>query len=331
MEFLSFLEHVKNPVWWQKQSVVYCMCEHYQLLFFSELVCKLKKNGPCRTQAVDIADAPVDSMSAQLSSSFLGTKSVYWLKNIADLDSKKKSYWISYIQSYRGPNCLLLCNDKTLSADALGSMCYCQIPVDLDQSLCSSVLFFLQCHDAGRNAQLVRSIFRTRKKIELDTLCLLTHYATLAEKEFDLFLSQWLDMIVVPDTSLFDLSKHFFARNQDQFFRVWHALSGLYGEIFWVVYWADIVWRAYHFVRLSSLGRHDQAKKIGVRLPFSFLQGGWRQVSAGELNCLLNCLYALDQDIKNGVQGTQYIELLYLKFFLRQFGDSGKKIVNLSV
>ena len=314
MEFQSFLEHAQNPEWWQSQSVVYCISDEYPLLFFSTLIERLKRLNMGNVQALDLTEAPIDSTSAQLATSFLGNRTLYWLKDIANLDAKKRAYWLAYAGKYQGPNCLLLVYDKNITAkDRV------QIPCELEQSWCSSVLKFLNVTDTRRNTLLLRGIFKCRKKIALDSLCLLAHYLEVADSEFDVFLTEWLDVIVVPDSSLFDLSKYFFARNPEQFFRVWHKLSSMYGDIFWISYWSDILWRAYHFSRLSTLGYHADAKKIGVRLPFSFMQGGWRQVSLSELKHGLNYMYALDLDLKNGVQGSQFIELFYLKFFLRQF------------
>lgn len=319
MEFQSFLQMSRRSDWWQTRSVVYCTCSQYPVLFFSMLVDQLKKLNVPNVQIIDLSEVQVDNINAQLSSSFLGNRTIYWLKNIADLDAKRRAYWFSYVQSYQGPNCLLVCNDKYISSRSAHNLYSCDIPVDLEQSLCNDVLSFMHCTNARANAILIRNIFKSRKKIALDTLCLLTHYAKVAEMDLDLFLNQWLDLIVVPDSSLFDLSKHFFARKPEQFFKVWYQVSNLYGEMFWIAYWSDILWRAYHFARLSQMGNQTDAKKIGIRLPFSFVQGGWRQVALNELKNAHNYMCALDRDFKNGIQGLQLIELLYLKFFLLKF------------
>ena len=158
-----------------------------------------------------------------------------------------------------------------------------------------------------------------RKKISLDSICLMTQYMAASGSDLESFLTNWLDTIIVPDSSLFDLSKYLFARNPQSFFRVWQTMAYTYGEMFWIAYWGDIFWRAYHFSRLSSMGEHEQAKKFATRLPFTLIQGGWRQVSLGELKEALNYVYALDSDIKNGSQAYPFLELLYLKFFLRHF------------
>jgi hypothetical protein len=65
-------------------------------------------------QIIDLSQVPCDVASAQLSTSFLGSRSYYWLKNLSELDAKKRAYWYSFVQQYQGPNCLFLFSEKSL-------------------------------------------------------------------------------------------------------------------------------------------------------------------------------------------------------------------------
>jgi DNA polymerase III delta subunit len=283
------------------------------------LIERCKNIGLGHIRVIDLSDVPIDSTTALLASSFLGNRSYYWLKNVSELDAKKRSYWLSYVQSYSGPNCLILFCGSSLSAQKNDSIINVEIPDQFDQAASAAVFNSLMSSDSRRCSLVVRTLFKRRRKVSLDAICLLTHYMAVSGLDLELFLNNWLDVIIVPDASLFDLSKYLFARNQEAFFRVWQSMADTYGELFWIAYWSDIFWRAYHFSRLSALGDHEQAKKFAPRLPFSFIQGGWRQVSLDELKGALNYIYILDTDIKNGVQGYSFLELLYLKFFLRHF------------
>lgn len=325
MDFRSFLDASCSPSWWQNRSVVYCTGNEYPVLFFSCFVERCKKNSIGRVQVIDLADAPIDNISAQFASSFLGTRTYYWLKNISDLDAKKRSYWLSYLQCYQGPNCLIFFCDKILAHKKSDSVVHIEIPDQFDLSTCSPVFNCLMPNETRCCSLVVRTVFKRRRKISLDSICLLTHYMSVSGSDLELFLTDWLDRIIVPESSLFDLSKYLFARNPEAFFRIWQSMAITYGELFWIAYWGDILWRAYHFTRLSTMGHHEQAKKFATRLPFSFIQGGWRQVSLDELKEALNYVYALDADIKNGVAGYPFLELLYLKFFLRHFDMRDKR------
>jgi hypothetical protein len=322
MNFTSFLEASVTPVWWQSRSVVCFSGSEYPALFFPLLVDRCKKSGAVQFQVVDLSEAALDSTSALFASLFLGSRSYYWLKNISALDAKKRAYWLSYVQSYDGPNCLVLFFDKIMTHQLHDAIVNIDVPDQCDQTLSAAIFNLLMPNDLRRCSLVVRMLFKRRRKISLDSICLLMQYMEASGPYLELFLTQWLDTIIVPDVSLFDLSKYLLARNQESFFKVWHSVASMYGDLFWAAYWGDIFWRAYHFSRLSALGQHEQAKKFSPRLPFSFIQGGWRQVSLNELKEALNYIYALDTDIKNGVQGSQFLELLYLKFFLGHFDMS---------
>jgi hypothetical protein len=247
------------------------------------------------------------------------------LKNISQLDAKRRAYWVSFVQSYNGPNCLILfCND-VLTRQSNDTCVQVLLPAECDQSLAANILNLLEPKDARRSSLVIRTLFKRRREISLDEICLLTHYMRASGPYLELFLTQWLDSIILPDASLFDLSKYLLARNQESFFKVWYSMADMFGDLFWIAYWGDIFWRAYHFSRLSALGQHEQAKKFAPRLPFSFIQGGWRRISLHELKAALNYVYALDSDIKNGTQGLPYMELLYLKFFLGHFDTAHTK------
>lgn len=319
MEVTAFLEASVAPTWWNKRSVVCCSSSEYPVLFFSLLLERCKKNGVGQVQVIDLSDAALDTTSALFASSFLGARSYYWLKNISQLDAKRRAYWLSYVQSYSGPNCLMLFCENELAHGQQDASIQVTLPDQCDQTLATGILNTLMPNDVRRCSLVIRALFKRRRKISLDALCLLTHYMAASGPHLEMFLTQWLDAIVAPDASLFDLSKYLLARNQEAFFKVWQPMAETYGDLFWVAYWGDIFWRSYHFSRLSSLGYHDQAKKFAPRLPFSFIQGGWRKIELDELKEMLNYICVLDTDIKNGVHGVRFLELLYLKFFLRRF------------
>jgi hypothetical protein len=63
-----------------------------------------------------------------------------------------------------------------------------------------------------------------------------------------------------------------------------------------------------------------EAKKVGFRLPFSFMQRDWKKTSVHELIQAHDCIYALDYGLKNG--GEFWMELFYTKFFESGFTTS---------
>ena len=65
---------------------------------------------------------------------------------------------------------------------------------------------------------------------------------------YETFIDTWLDAFIVPETSLFTLSQHFFARSPQKFLSVWKAIAPSYAEQFWIAFWSEQLWRAYHVV-----------------------------------------------------------------------------------
>jgi len=317
MDLSVFLSESKAVTWWQQRTVVYGTGPVYPLLFYSFLLGSFKSQSIGPVQTLDLSQASCDTVSAQLSTSFLGTRTYYWLKNISELDAKKRAYWHSFIQRYQGPNCILLFSEKPLGKNCDTIIEYI-VPEHLDVTSATDVLNVLVPNETKRCSLVIRSVFKKRRKIMLDELCQLARYIIISGSDLERFLTDWLDVIIVPESSLFDLSKYLFARNQQAFLKTWATVGPQYGEMFWIAYWSEIFWRAYNFSRLSSLGLHDQAKKFAVRLPFNFTQGGWRSVQLNELKEALRYIYELDADIKKGGQGVPFLNLLYMKFFLRQ-------------
>jgi hypothetical protein len=323
MDLVSFLHDSKAIDWWQRRTVVCGTGPVYPLLFFACFLEYFRNQAMGPVCILDLAQVPSDIASAQLMTSFLGIRTYYWLKNQDELEAKKRAYWHSFIQKYTGPNCLLLFSGRSLGYGS-GQIIEFEIPEYLDISSASPVLNALVPHESKLCSLVIRAVFKRRRKIMLDELCQLARYMRVAGSDLEQFLEHWLDVIIVAESSLFEVSKHLLSRNHKAFFRVWAVIGPQYGELFWVAYWSDIFWRAYHFSRLSSLGLHDQARQFAGRLPFNFIQGGWRTVALDDLKDALNYTYMLDVDIKNGSQGIPLLTLLYLKFLLRQFNQSDR-------
>jgi hypothetical protein len=108
------------------------------------------------------------------------------------------------------------------------------------------------------------------------------------------------------------LSQALFDRKSRQFFLQWQRVSLIYPPQFWISFWSEQLWRACSYIQLQKDGKRDEAKKIGYRLPFSFLNNAWRTYSIGELQQAHSLLYDIDYHLKQG--GNEYsLELLYAR------------------
>lgn len=288
----------------------------YPLLFFSILCNRIKQNIQIPVAYIDVAQEDFNNIQSKLETSFLGQASFYWLKSAVDIDEKKRKQLISYLSHYQGPNSVGVFVPLELSVpqDAV------EIIVDplIDQKTFVLFMKFLDANSNLTSSQLIVRVFKQNETIPLDTACLLMHYARVLGSNSDYFISSWLEKILTPEKSLFTLSTYFFAKKANLFFKEWARIHAEYSEQFWIAFWSEQLWRAYHYVEYSRLKQFTIAKKIAHRLPFTFMQRDWQQFQAQELSEAHQFIYDIDCALKNGAQATA-LDVFYSKFFLGAF------------
>ena len=78
-----------------------------------------------------------------------------------------------------------------------------------------------------------------------------------------------------------------------------------------------------HIMRAYFLEKNQmaQAKTVGARLPFSYLQRDWKKSTRAEIKQAHQSIYELDNASKNTIETQAGIDLFYTKFFLNEFGQ----------
>ena len=99
-----------------------------------------------------------------------------------------------------------------------------------------------------------------------------------------------------------------------QFFESWNSMSRDYSDLFWTTFWSEQLFKASAYISLNNGKNFLQAKRIAYRLPFSFIQKDWKMLKVHELAQAHNQLYAIDMNIKNGLNA--HLEHFYLNFML---------------
>ena len=113
---IPFLEQLKSK---SVSAPVTCLKSTsdsgYSLLFFSRVIDYLKKKQHISIQAVDFQGSSNQQILGQLETSFLGTATSCWLRDISALSTREQSFWYEYCARYTGPNTLLFFTkqDKT--------------------------------------------------------------------------------------------------------------------------------------------------------------------------------------------------------------------------
>jgi len=317
MNLQKFFSNAQKNEWWDSHAITCFLCNNPDnATFFLSMLSSFleKKIGKtiqnCNTESVDEA-----KIIAMLSCSFLGMKSTYWLKRMHSLDVKKRSFWIDYFSDYNGVNSIIICL-KEFSKKSNDQMQFIELNVITDlQEMAAFISFFIPELSLYQVKDVARELFKRRKSISLDMASLVVKF--LHAIGFDMVvLRAWLDDSLLHEQSLFSLSGYFFNKDMHSFFRSWQACSVKYPEIFWVSYWFDILWRAYYYISYMQNGESTAAKKIGVRLPFSFIQRDWQFVQLDELKNAITLLSTIDADLKSGMQISYgAFEVFFLQFF----------------
>jgi len=247
---------------------------------------------------------------AALQTSFLGTASCYWLGNFDDLSKGKQKVWAEFLKAYTGPHTLLFYSAASFDGSEFFETI--ELPDAVDVSLFSKIAQMLGAEVVSFRSQL----FRQTNALSLDEAYLFVKYDAVLGKGSQEFVTDWLPDMIVPEVSLFSLSQALFDRKASSFFRLWKQLSHRYSAPFWTTFWSEQMWRAYHYVTFQKKGKPLEAKKIGYRLPFSFLNRTWRNHKLDDLKAYHHFLYDIDFHVKNG--GAEHaLDLFYATVLLQ--------------
>lgn len=290
--------------------------QEYPFLFFSLFLRRLAQDYKAITYCN--LQQPSESLYAQLEVSFLGLPRIYWLGSLNLLSKEQFESWRRYINTYAGPNYILYVSKD----EELGSN---HKVIDLKEGhitkrdFISLFSFFVRSARAA-DAACIDQLYAKIGSIQLDTACLLLEYLQVTGSRDQEFFDNWLKQIVVPEQSLFSVSQYFFAKDRKAFFNHWSFIKQHYVEQFWIAFFSDNVWRAAFYCKYMKEAKWNDAKTIGHRLPFSFLQKDHKNFSFQELCKAHNWLYETDYAIKNGAS-IDRIELFLYHFFANYFQE----------
>ena len=286
------------------------------ILWRSRFIAVLKDRLAVSFATVALNELDMSIVKATLETTFLGQIHYFWLEGFNELDKRKLSLVTEYLSTYQGPHTLFLFG--TSLAISQPYFLTIDLPHFLDKEGFINLATFFGKTAAVKNHRFIKAIYEKHDMISLDLACVLTDYAELVGTNTQSFCSSWLDAIVVPEKSLFTLSQHFFAKDAAAFFPCWATVMNEYPLVFWISFWSEQLWRAAWVIDLYKQGKVMQAKKIGYRLPFTFLQRDWKKIDITELTHAHDFLNSLDFHLKNGGQ-VEALDLLFVKFITNEF------------
>lgn len=312
MDFFTFVLNIQQNALPSGQSV-FCLVGDYPVYFFSQLLQSGSSELP-PIQKITVDQENEQAVIGQLTTTFLGQTSLFWITNLPGLPTQKKKEFVTFLTRYSGPHTVVVCVDeKGVKQVSNTKIVQVEIPTVLTSKQVQVVCSLLYPTAAqALYKKIVASGIRLERS-SLDTICMVLSYFRLIGGSVDEFKREWYSKLIAPETSLFTLSTHFFARKQQPFFTLWLQVKDDYAPQFWIAFWSDQLIKAYGYVLYSQQNNHLAAKKMGYRLPFSFMKTDWKKHSLKKLAATHDQLYALDFHMKNG--GTDQFELLYAQFF----------------
>lgn len=308
MNLTTFLSNLTQVETIPQQKVWLFVGQAYPLFFFSAFLRRCKHIGDIHR--IDVASYSKDSLATLLNISFLGMFHTYWFGDCTTLEKNLREFIYSYLEHYVGPHRVMIFASVPFKHSE-----HCLV-IDVDQKIDKEIYQFLGSfigEESTQDADFVDELFNHVRELTLDQVYLLSEYQRVVGRRSALFFAQWLDKIVVPERSLFNLSQQFFTKNMVLFLQQWQIAKNNYSDEFWSVFWAEQLWQALWFVLLMRNGQHIEARTYARRLPFSFTQRDWQRYSFQELAKAHTQLYTIDYAIKNG-GSVDALELFFFQF-----------------
>lgn len=297
---------------WDNTVVQFKLKQEYPLLFFSLFFSRLSKHNK-QIIFLDLTQSSGDLL-AQLESSFLGASKIYWLGFIDELPKAALQTWSEYLRRYTGPNQLLYASCQDISSAPLSHTHIHMTEDAINKKGFIELFTYFVKKVQPSELDYIDKIYARTGTLSLDAACILLQYMQVAGSKKHEFLQSWLDAIVVPQYSLFNLSQYFFAKDISSFLSYWQYVKTNYAEQFWISFWSEQLWRAACYIKYMQENKFREAKAVGYRLPFSFLQKEYKTYSFQELSSAHDWLYTLDYDIKNGSSDSG-LDLFFYSFF----------------
>jgi hypothetical protein len=246
----------------------------------------------------------LNELAHHLSISFLGERKIYFLGNLNATDTAL----LAWCHAYEGPHLIIYQSSQTTQHTGTLQIIIPSPITFVDYSPIMAALF-----KSAADNQFFNEAHKHIKQIDLDTACSLMHYQSLVGRRNQEFMQEWLPKITPSAASLFTLATHFFARDKEQFLKLWQTTSSQFAEEFWVSYWSEQLWQASLFMTHAGSVGPEKAAKMTNRLPFSFVQRDWKKYSLNQIADAHVKLLHIDTQLKNGATAVQ-VETWLLKW-----------------
>lgn len=321
MDFLSFLSQASEQRFWLQRRRFCFVSEAYPLTFFNILFKKLEQKNilPAPYQRIFLESTEKKLLQATLQQSILGSYSFFWLGSLSEeRESKSLQELAATLLAYQGPHTVayFIESDSKLMPKKADDIIQLQTDLNIE-SFITLVQFFDITFDA-KKMSLIRTLFNHNNTISLDVCWMLINYLELISSKYIEDYTIYLANLVGRAPSLSVLSEHFFSKNSQQFFALWPKIQKEYPDMFWIIFWAEQMWKAHYVTSFLHAKDFVQAKRMSFRLPYSFINRDWKKSSSKEFAQAYTFLYHMDYALKTGSSFCS-LDLFYMNYFMGKF------------
>jgi hypothetical protein len=311
-DFFSLMSEMQSGTY-SHDARIACLVGPTPSYFFSQLHARMRIQSQLPVERIACDQEEMASIINKCATTFLGQTYIYWLYGSELLSEQDSSTLMSYLQTYQGPHILIIVAQNELLQSAKKNMLQVAIPQTLTKKQLEKVAELLY-PEAASSLYTKLQTTSISSEYTLDTATLTLSYIRLIGNSVDEFKKDWYPKLLPADNSLFTLSTHFFAQQKEQFFAMWSEVQHDYPDQFWIAFFSEQLFKAYGFIAHSRKNDHIGAKKMGYRLPYSFMRTDWKRYSLEQIAHMHHELYQLDYHIKQG--GEPQFDLLFSEFFL---------------
>jgi len=322
MDFKSFLSGATTKEFWLSKQKFCLQSSVYPVSFMSALFEHTEKLGvlPANLQKISLDSFDKKNYKSLLEQTILGSQTFYWFGDISSEGSDKATKELTaYLLTYAGPNIVgFFISDD--AKDAKSGKTKDQ-PITLENSI-DLALFETLCNFFGfsfdkKKLDLIKKVFQLNGFLALDTAYMLMNYMELVNAKFIDEFTPYILNLMGTQPSLSQLSESFFAKNSQSFFSIWSKIENDYPPVFWVIFWSEQIWKAYHVIKFLHEKNFINAKKMSYRLPYAFINRDWQKYTLPDLASAYDNLYSIDFAIKRG-SNFYSLDLFYSNHFMKK-------------
>jgi len=252
-------------------------------------------------QRIDVHEADIAHIRAQLTTAFLGQKYVYILQGMYSLDKRVQKRICDMIFSQTLCHHVVLFTEHESLIQQYIKQYQTGVYIRCDRISRDPFvrIYYILFHQTFPQAYCAY-IFSQFTSLTFDTAYLVMTYYYFLGKRFPEWCHEWLSYVVTQRISLFQLSEYFFKKNATKVWLTWDEMQPMYPHEFWVAFWSEQLWQAYTFITIARNHTVARARTYVNKLPYSFMQGDWRHISLHTIVRAMVYIYEMDVALKSG-------------------------------